>query len=944
MGLAGARNSAVTGLQAQSASISIAADNIANASTPGYKATTGLFSTLVTNSGTGSGGVGYSSGGVTLSPKTLVDKQGLLETTGRATDLAISGKGFFSVQDDAGNVFLTRAGAFDANNAGELVNSAGYKLMAWPLDDNGRLPGQLGNVNTTAAESVDSLVAVDTNTASGAATATSSLAIGANLNAAENVFQGATVTLDPAGTRNRNVGQNDILGMEAGMAPGDSLTLESSGEAVTFDYGGFARSHSLADAPLLGTGTPSASFTTGGADGLQNNDKFQITTNKSGAVTLTFTQNSPDTTAGEFNSLTTLAEALNRINGLTARIDDSRIYVSSEDANDAMVFADVAGSGLSGKLGFANVAAGSGTRFNTLKGLADAVNQYGQFGAKVNSPSTASSLEIFSADPLQTVTVTKNSYTATANPISSRNGMNKSSDLIVPTPGATSMTSGLSTLSFSDGTNAGAFTYGGLAATKAVNATTSVFGATSAAGAFVDGTGGLNAGDSFTLSNGTNTVTLTYTPSSPNTATGQFNSMETLAAAIDANANFRGRIVDGAIYISASNPNLGITLSATSGITAAQLNAGLGGDFPTTTGSALVAAGSNRFNTLDDLNALVNGITGFASSVDTTPNAGMTVSVAPARQLTIGGASNAQLLSELGLGAGDVGDTFFTELGMDSLVSATQTAGIVATSYDPNDVTKNMAGGNVSPHFSRNVTFFDSLGTSHDFKVAFLKTNEQTWSVEIYALDPTDVTGVTAGQIASGTIQFNGDGSLKTISPSLSVPVSVGWSNGAENGAITIDWGTAGAPSGTEGAVIGQTDGLRQFDSSYNVEFVEQNGVASGLFTGVEVEDDGTINARFSNGEVKAIYKIPVVAVSNPNALAQRSGNVFTVTQDSGEINLKEAGKGSAGTLVSGTLEGSTADITEELTRTIGIQSNYNANATLISTVKSMEEELTRRL
>jgi len=96
MGLAGARNSAVTGLQAQSSSISIAADNIANASTPGYKATTGLFSTLVTN--TGGASIGYSSGGVTLAPKTLVDKQGLLETTGRAPDLAISGKGFFSVQ------------------------------------------------------------------------------------------------------------------------------------------------------------------------------------------------------------------------------------------------------------------------------------------------------------------------------------------------------------------------------------------------------------------------------------------------------------------------------------------------------------------------------------------------------------------------------------------------------------------------------------------------------------------------------------------------------------------------------------------------------------------------------------------------------------------------------------------------------------------------------
>jgi flagellar hook protein FlgE len=104
MGLAGARNSAVSGLQAQSSGIAISADNIANAATVGFKAIKGAFSTLVTDSGTS---LGYSSGGVNIQSKALVEAQGLIEATGRVTDIAISGNGFFAVQDGDGQLLLS---------------------------------------------------------------------------------------------------------------------------------------------------------------------------------------------------------------------------------------------------------------------------------------------------------------------------------------------------------------------------------------------------------------------------------------------------------------------------------------------------------------------------------------------------------------------------------------------------------------------------------------------------------------------------------------------------------------------------------------------------------------------------------------------------------------------------------------------------------------------
>jgi flagellar hook-basal body protein len=944
MGLAGARNSAVTGLQAQSASIAISADNIANAATPGYKSTTGLFSTLVTGTNQSAG---YSSGGVSIKSKTIVETQGLVQATGRATDLAISGNGFFSVQDEAGSILLTRAGSFDTDNSGQLVNGAGYKMLAWPLDDNGRLPGAIGNSNTTAAESVESLVTVNTNTASGAATPTSTVAIGANLNAGEEIFQGATVTIDLTSNDNAVLGQNDIIAPLGGMSIGDTFTVESNGSEASFVYGGFAQSYSLDNANILGAGTTTTTFITGGADGLANNDKFQINTNNSGTVTFTFTQNSPDTTAGEFNSIATLVEAVNNVNGLSARIQDNRVYLSSTDANDAITFTDVNDSGLSGKLGFSDVVAGDGTRFNTLAGLESIVNGLTAFGAKVNSPAASSTLEIFASDPLQSLTLTKTSNSATLDAVSSKNGTATEDEIIVPVPGSDTPTGTMqrevSTVSFTDGTTTGTFTYGGIGATDAVSAANSIFGATAADGEFVDGTGGLDDGDDFTIGDGANTLTLTYVAVAPDTAAGEFNSMETLAEAINADANFRGRIVDGAVYMSAADPDDAVILTATTGVTPAQLNAELGGDIPVALGD-IVAAGADRFNTLDDLNTLIGGLAGFTTDLTAGANASLAFSTAAGTQLAVAGTSNTQLLAEFGLAAGDIGDQFFAETGLEDVVAADEEETTLSSSYDPSSEAKNVAGGNIPPHFSRNITLFDSLGTGHDFKIAFLKVAPQTWATEIYALDETEVTGVTAGQVSSGTIQFNGDGSLKDVSSALASPISVTWANGAVSSAVTIDWGTAGAPAGSGSAVIGLTDGLRQFDSSYNVEFVEQNGVASGLFTGVEVSADGTVNARFSNGTIKSIYRIPIITVANQNGLSQKSGNVFSITQDSGEVNLKQAGQGNAGVLIPSSLEGSTADITEELTRTIGIQSNYNANATLISTVKSMEDELNRRL
>lgn len=171
MSLYGALLSGVSGLRSQSQSLGMISDNISNVNTVGYKRSAATFSTLVT--GVGNTGA-YAPGGVRAQQRALIDQQGVLQSSSRATDVAILGNGFFVVDTSAngtGEQLYTRAGSFTEDNAGNLVNSAGYFLQGWALDQQGNII----DVNTIQTVSVSTL--------NGVAVNTTNLRIGANLDA-----------------------------------------------------------------------------------------------------------------------------------------------------------------------------------------------------------------------------------------------------------------------------------------------------------------------------------------------------------------------------------------------------------------------------------------------------------------------------------------------------------------------------------------------------------------------------------------------------------------------------------------------------------------------------------------------------------------------------------------------------------------------------------------
>ncbi len=135
---------AASGLLTQQKNISMMSNNIANATTVGFKSQTTVGSTfgdhLLSRLNASKGGEGSTVGSSTYMNISETEytnfAQGNFEATGRNVDMAIQGEGFFVVQNEQGTDYLTRNGQFEIDAEGYLVlPGAGYVLN----DSNGKI-------------------------------------------------------------------------------------------------------------------------------------------------------------------------------------------------------------------------------------------------------------------------------------------------------------------------------------------------------------------------------------------------------------------------------------------------------------------------------------------------------------------------------------------------------------------------------------------------------------------------------------------------------------------------------------------------------------------------------------------------------------------------------------------------------------------------------------
>jgi flagellar hook protein FlgE len=124
----------ITGLQAHSQAISVIGNNLANVSTTGYKGSNIYFQDLISQDISTAAGNSQLGLGVQVAAIYADFSQGAIETTTEATDLAIGGKGFFTVKvPNTDNQYYTRAGNFRFDSDGYLVDTNGYRVQGWAM-------------------------------------------------------------------------------------------------------------------------------------------------------------------------------------------------------------------------------------------------------------------------------------------------------------------------------------------------------------------------------------------------------------------------------------------------------------------------------------------------------------------------------------------------------------------------------------------------------------------------------------------------------------------------------------------------------------------------------------------------------------------------------------------------------------------------------------------
>lgn len=220
------------------------------------------------------------------------------------------------------------------------------------------------------------------------------------------------------------------------------------------------------------------------------------------------------------------------------------------------------------------------------------------------------------------------------------------------------------------------------------------------------------------------------------------------------------------------------------------------------------------------------------------------------------------------------------------------------------------------------LTIFDSLGNPHTLTLKYTKTATNSWN---WTASVPASTGTLTGN--KGTITFNSDGSINTISPNPPV-LSFVPSSGASLQNIELDFGRS-------------FDGITQTSANSVISALNQNGSASATLADLSIDQYGNIVGVFSNGYSRNLAQIMLASFPNLSGLTSVGDNMYTVSANSGDPFVGTAGEETGTTIQSGALEQSNVDLSEEFTRMIVSQRGFQANARVITVSDSLLQEVT---
>ena len=226
---------------------------------------------------------------------------------------------------------------------------------------------------------------------------------------------------------------------------------------------------------------------------------------------------------------------------------------------------------------------------------------------------------------------------------------------------------------------------------------------------------------------------------------------------------------------------------------------------------------------------------------------------------------------------------------------------------------------------STQTTVYDADGNPQTMTNYFVRdtatSSGSSWSVFSFVGDKQLTSG--GGTTTKMTLAFDGNGAL-TATPT----------------ATNFDpFTTAGSTSAQQFSFTFGAD-TTQTSNPFNVGARSQDGKAVGQIQGVSVDEKGIVKASFSNGDTQAIGQVMLANFANPTGLRQLGNSYWSTTGISGDAKLGSAGTGGFGNLMSGTIERSNVDITEELVNLIAAQRDFQANAKALDTASQVSQTI----
>lgn len=439
---------------------------------------------------------------------------------------------------------------------------------------------------------------------------------------------------------------------------------------------------------------------------------------------------------------------------------------------------------------------------------------------------------------------------------------------------------------------------------------------------------------------GSQTVT-TAANASSQTIAAQFSQVQGVSATATSTARITGFNNAGSLMtlngvtITGSTPAaFAASINSLTGSTLPGVTASVSGGVVTVvsnSGANLTFSVNNSGNAADTMT--VQGMVNGAASGGT-----VTISGAGGGASTVAGVVNLTLEENYAFGSGS--GQIFTPI-------VTQTPFVQNTFDSSNPDTYNAATSS---------TVYDSLGVAHVMTQFFVKeSNPNTWTMYVQidgvdvgdpntALPPPEDMAPTS---AAYTLVFNDDG---TLNDTLSEPVLISYWNPLDpdaqpNGADTALTVANGGglplvdPPNSSNFQI-DMENTTQFGSPFAVNSLSQNGYTTGRLSGVDVNKDGIIYARYTNGQSQVLGQVALSNFANAQGLKPLGSTSWAQSFDSGDAVIGTPGSGSLGLISAGALEASNVELSSELVKMIVAQRDYQANAKTIQTEDTVTQTI----